>query len=319
MKNTGSRWYIIRIDNNKTEGWRVIVPGPAGRKTFTDLRYQGRSQALMAAQKFRDGLITRRKSASGRYGVSLLRLHNVAGAISSIKWMARFPVDGRSKTKSFNLMDHGYEDAWRLAMEERVKHGGLPAPKAPPPMPEWVKEWLLSTPTPTYRGTFGHIGVNLVCPLQNGKRYMVWKAEWSIAGQSKNKSWSLHKYGYEGAWRLAAEERARHDGLPSPTEPPPMPRWVREWLASTPANKSGRTGVFLIRRNGYLSWKAWFRVGGVMKFKCWSLHKYGYEGAWRQAVAWREQCDGLPSPTEPPPMPEWVKEWLLAQPRKKHG
>ena len=68
MKDTGSMYRIARIDNNRTEGWKVTLPGPVGGKatiykTFTDICYQGRNQALMAAQKFRDGLITRRKSA----------------------------------------------------------------------------------------------------------------------------------------------------------------------------------------------------------------------------------------------------------------
>ena len=33
-----------------------------------------------------------------------------------------------------------------------------------------------------------------------------------------------------GAWRLATVARGRHDGLPSPEQPPPMPDWVVAWL-----------------------------------------------------------------------------------------
>ena len=318
MKDTGSMYRIARIDNNRTEGWKVTLPGPVGGKatiykTFTDIRYQGRNQALMAAQKFRDGLITRRKSASGRYGVSLIRVHSVTGAISSITWVVRVPVGGRSKRKSFNLRDYSYEEAWRLAMEERVKHGGLPSPKDPPPMPEWVREWLASTPAKKS----GRTGVYLMSVRQNKKCYPSWVAQFNVAGQRKTRFWFISKYGYEGAWRLATARREQYDGLPSPQDPPPMPEWVREWLAAPtiPAklscnNTSGRTGVSLRRAKGSILWKASFWVGGKRKYKYWSIKMYGYEGAWRLATARREQYDGLPSPQDPPPMPEWVRERL---------
>lgn len=245
MKDTGSMYRIARIDNNRTEGWKVTLPGPVGGKatiykTFTDICYQGRNQALMAAQKFRDGLITRRKSASGRYGVSLLRVHSVTGAISSITWVVRVPVGGRSKRKSFNLRDYSYEEAWRLAMEERVKHGGLPSPKDPPPMPEWVREWL-SHPInpkkprkprkPRVGNISGHAGVRLKWTCRHGKiRSVNWEASISADGQKKKRSWAVLKHGYAGAWRLAEECRAGYDGSASPTEPPPMPEWLKEQL-----------------------------------------------------------------------------------------
>ena len=237
MKDTVSACHIARIDNNKTEGWRVSLQGPVGAKekickTFTDVRYQGRNQALAAAQMFRDGLInglitrgliTRRKSMSGRYAIMLIHRHDVTGATSSVDWTARFPVDGRSKTKRFNLRDYSYEEAWRLAMDERVKHGGLPPPRNPPLMPDWVKQWLLATGNPK-RGR--RVGVSLIS--NNGQ--ICWEAIWSVAGHRKRKYWSIRKHGYAGAWALAVEERARHDGLPTPDAPPPMPEWVKQWL-----------------------------------------------------------------------------------------
>ena len=242
MDDTSSRYYIHRLENNKGARWVVRLRLTDGRrrwrcKKFTDVDYKGKELALAAAQEFRDEQmaamgIARRKSVSGHYSVMLIRRHNGSGVLTQVFWRVRFPVDDHSRTKSFSLKDYGYEDAWRLAMEERVKHGGLPPPKAPPPMPEWVREWLLSSPMPTYRGTFGHIGVNLTRRIRNGKQYIFWKAEWSIAGQNMSKAWALRKYGYAGAWRLAAEERARHDGLPPPKAPPPMPDWVRELTES---------------------------------------------------------------------------------------
>ncbi|MCR1341705.1 hypothetical protein NRY67_03695, partial [Acidithiobacillus ferrooxidans] len=216
------KYAITRIDNNRTEGWRVCFSARSGErkvanKTFTDLRYQGRKQALEAAQAYRDEMFIRRKSVSGKYTVVLVRSYNVTGAISSIAWVARFPFDGRTKTRSFNLRDHSYEDAWRLAMNERVKHGGLPAPKNPPPMPEWVEQWLLATSNSKDGGATGRTGVHL---MRNKHGSICWEAQWVVSGHRQRKSWALRKYSYEEAWRLAVEERAKHDDLPSPKEPP---------------------------------------------------------------------------------------------------
>ena len=364
MKNTGSRYCITRIDNNKTEGWRVIIPGPAGRKaninkTFTDLRYQGRSQALMAAQKFRDGLPPSKEpppmpepgwmkerpastEPSDRVGVFLENPRRNGECYPS--WVAWFYVDGRHKTRHWFISKYGYKEAWHLATEELVKHGGFPSLKEPPPMPEWVRERLalilaeeervkhsvlqppmsddvreqLASPTPRAKlrnnNISGRVGVSLSNHLHNGENYPSWEAWFHVDVQRKMKSWSISKHGYEGAWRLAVAWREQHDGLPSPKSPPPMPGWMGKWLASSQAKLSHnrtpgrRAGVFLRHNHGYAYWATSFSFAGRRKEMRWSIAKYGYEEAWHLAVDCREQHDGLPSPEAPPPIPAWVTE-----------
>lgn len=311
MKDTGSMYRIARIDNNRTEGWKVTLPGPVGGKatiykTFTDIRYQGRNQALMTAQKFRDGLPPPKEpppmpepgwmkerpastEPSDRVGVFLENPRRNGECYPS--WVAWFYVDGRHKTRHWFISKYGYKEAWHLATEELVKHGGFPSLKEPPPMPEWVRERLalilaeeervkhsvlqppmsddvreqLASPTPRAKlrnnNTSGRVGVSL-----EKSHSPFWAAGFRVAGQWRQKRWSISKHGYEGAWRLAVAWREQHDGLPSPKSPPPMPEWMGKWLAPHQAKLSRnrtsgrRAGVFLRRNHGVANSTTGFRL-----------------------------------------------------------
>ena len=80
--------------------------------------------------------------------------------------------------------------------------------------------------------TSGRVGVKLgrVDASDGTIRNVSWVASVMGDGRQKNRCWSIRKYGYVGAWRLATAARGRHDGLPSPEQPPPMPTWVVAWL-----------------------------------------------------------------------------------------
>ena len=80
--------------------------------------------------------------------------------------------------------------------------------------------------------TSGRIGVQLgrIKAADGTIRYAAWVASVMEDGRQKRQRWSIRKYGYVGAWRLATAARGRHDGLPSPEQPPPMPDWVVAWL-----------------------------------------------------------------------------------------
>ena len=348
MNNTASTFGISRIKyHNIPSAWKVNLCRPGERKpvvskTFSDLRYQGKKPALKAAQAFRDermaalGIVNRNPvlpakgervkqrpasiETSGRIGVSLVRLPKHA------YWSASFMAGGVKKAKTWSISKYGYKDGWRLAVAWREQHDGLPSPKAPPPMPEWLKEWLASlTPQAKLRcdNTSGRVGVSLGKHRQNGEYYPSWDAWLVVDGQRKLTSWAIKKYGYGEAWRLAVAWRAQRDGLPSPKTPPAAPEWLKKWLASPQAklrdgNTSGRVGVFLKRNHRYAYWTASFPVAGRRKDKSWSISNYGYEEAWRLAVAWREQHDGLPSPKAPPPMPEWVRELTASKNIREH-
>ncbi|MBU2740020.1 hypothetical protein [Acidithiobacillus concretivorus] len=74
----------------------------------------------------------------------------------------------------------------------------------------------------------GRIGINLVSYKNpdGSFRNLSWQARFMVDGKQKNKSYSILKYGYETAWRMAAMERSRHDGQPMPESAPDMPDWM---------------------------------------------------------------------------------------------
>lgn len=45
----------------------------------------------------------------------------------------------------------------------------------------------------------------------------------------KQRSFSIRKYGYSGAWRRAAKVRAEQTGLKITMNPPAPPEWLRKW------------------------------------------------------------------------------------------
>ncbi len=83
------------------------------------------------------------------------------------------------------------------------------------------------------RNTSGKLGVRL-CHDHNpdGSICRVyWEAKFMVDGKQRGRVYSVRKYGYEGAWRLAVAERKRHDGRPVPAKAPDCPAWLVEFAA----------------------------------------------------------------------------------------
>lgn len=53
-----------------------------------------------------------------------------------------------------------------------------------------------------------------------------WEAKFMVNGKQRVRSYSVWKYGYEYAWRLAIAERQRHDDEPVPDTVPERPDWL---------------------------------------------------------------------------------------------
>ena len=77
---------------------------------------------------------------------------------------------------------------------------------------------------------------------------------------------------------------------------------------------SGQVGIrcqvqYRKNRNPTADWTAKIQMDGVQKHRAWSIKRYGYVNAWKQAVAYRCAHTGEPIPTAPPPVPEAVLDW----------
>ncbi|MBU2838919.1 hypothetical protein HF670_04940 [Acidithiobacillus thiooxidans] len=77
------------------------------------------------------------------------------------------------------------------------------------------------------RNRSGKIGVRLCHDYKAGRISRVyWEAKFMVNGKQRVRSYSVRKYGYECAWRLAIAERQRHDGEPVPDTVPERPDWL---------------------------------------------------------------------------------------------
>ncbi|CDQ10549.1 protein of unknown function [Acidithiobacillus ferrivorans] len=83
------------------------------------------------------------------------------------------------------------------------------------------------------RNASGKIGVRL-CHDYNPDGSICriyWEAKFMVDGKQRGRGYSVRKYGYEGAWRLATAERKRHDGRPVPSTAPDRPAWLEKFAA----------------------------------------------------------------------------------------
>jgi len=72
--------------------------------------------------------------------------------------------------------------------------------------------------------TAPYVGINLHVDRKRGRAiYLSWRASYMERDQPRSRSWSVIKYGYEEAFRLASEYRHRMTGQPIGVCPPLSP------------------------------------------------------------------------------------------------
>lgn len=84
------------------------------------------------------------------------------------------------------------------------------------------------------RNTSGVVGVTLSMADKSGSIRVHWSARFMEKGRQKNISFSVRKYGYEGAFRNALKARCHAIGqnIPRGIKPPPPSGSLKKWMSS---------------------------------------------------------------------------------------
>lgn len=84
------------------------------------------------------------------------------------------------------------------------------------------------------RNTSGIVGVTLSMADKSGSLRVHWSARFMEKGRQKNISFSVRKYGYEGAFRNALKARCNAIGqnVPRGLKPPAPSRSLKKWMSS---------------------------------------------------------------------------------------
>jgi len=131
---------ISRIDSGSTHGWfvRGYRNGKTYSKLFSDRKCGGRDKALKLALEHRDELFkeldeipaqrrNRRqvfrdaRNTSGVIGVCRISKKGASGRINECYSVSWRPEPGVQKCTSFSIRKYGEEQAFRMAVEHRLK------------------------------------------------------------------------------------------------------------------------------------------------------------------------------------------------------
>lgn len=80
------------------------------------------------------------------------------------------------------------------------------------------------------RNVEGYVGLSVTVDCRERPSKAFWTARFIRDGRQAKQSFSIRKYGYEGAYRLAAKVRRQATGHPVPKTCPPPPEWLQHWL-----------------------------------------------------------------------------------------
>lgn len=165
--NDSAMRYIIRLDYAKTRGWNVrfFLKGRKGffkTKLFSDGKFGGKEEALIAAKAWRDeqevelkihrykrtdapkAQIVNARNRSLATGI-YLQYRKKDGQDHYANWEMVTMINGSVVTKTFSISRHGYQGAWKKALASRIKLTGQPVNATEPPEPDdrlkvWAKE-----------------------------------------------------------------------------------------------------------------------------------------------------------------------------------
>ena len=215
--------------------WIVILKrsGKSLAKSFAFSTHGGREVALSQAQAWRDEMIhrqpthlrrelaqkARRDNTSGVPGVSLHRWPDGRPR----RWIARTSVEkGLFVTARFSIKRYGYEQAKQLAIAERQKQlqqmegrcarhpAALVDTAAPTPVAH-----IQHQPRATITGI---VGVAF-SRSKVSRKPQSWTALTMVQGKRISKSFSIAKFGNDGARELAIAERQRQLAMRVPVQP----------------------------------------------------------------------------------------------------
>lgn len=88
------------------------------------------------------------------------------------------------------------------------------------------------------KSSSGMVGVVLSTDDPENITRVNWRAKVRKDWAEKGSAFSVRKYGYEKAWRMAIQRRCAHTGEPMPSQAPPPPQWLLAW-----ANERGLTAL----------------------------------------------------------------------------
>lgn len=139
--------FITRMDYQRAKGWNVRFNARGLEpfsKLFSDALYGGKAGALVAAKAWRDCIL---RAGGALVGVSTTgasfhhRTRNnqtgVVGVIAMVErrgtprvagWRATWQQNGQTKRVTYSVVQHGYEEAYRLAVAHRCRILGLEPP-----------------------------------------------------------------------------------------------------------------------------------------------------------------------------------------------
>lgn len=289
-------------------GWKLNIRrrGVAYQRAFHGKDHGGLDGALQAALALRDEIDRNCPPLSKREWCATLRTTNTSGVPGVYRgkgyWKAQLSRAGRTLSRRFSIAIYGEDEAFRLAVEARrtmlaQMEGALARwPEADaraakvaanveavviPPLGPHVAPNPVGTPkTSDVPGVcLGHSKSARKAPDGSAIVQVYWMAIFKLAGRYLCKNFSVARYGFEEAKRMAIAQRHQWEAQHARGEP------------LTTARLSGRSGIHGVRKvdGANPRWQARLRYpDGRIVTRVFSVKIHGDDEARRLAIAARQ-------------------------------